>query len=654
MKTTSTRSTLLSWLLVFVASGGTLCLETSSLTADMNVARSGHQASLLLDGRVLVTGGSNERGQAIGMAEIFDPATRTWSPATANLTPRLGHAASLLDDGRVLVVGGVPSTSACDPIMSAEVYDPSTDSWSVASNVPVPVGRGAVAVTLKDGRVLVAGGGTACGDVYRSAALFDTSTNTWSQAASMEAPSQFHVATRLGDGRVLVSGAGTAVYDPQTAVWAPLGDPRPLTDTPCEGDLRTYSPLLRRDFLIARATSDDCPSLTMLPADTLLVAGGVSTSNVAQSSVQLLDRRTGEDLRSWPMQVARVGHTRLKNGAVLIAGGRDGAARIASSEIYIPRLAHEASVIPTTRGGADEGPSYGRWLAAATNSRESLLISYKDGTRAPALLLEWGPEEWKRDHHTWNHKRGRRDHYTRSLGDDLPALNSIRIDERDNIWGVSSAAQEIFKISSDGEVLLRFGSPRSTDNNNAANAPRAQRARRHVESPSDVALDRNGNVFVSDAGERPRILKFDARGRFLAATGAKGSRPGDLDRPHSIATDVSGNVYVADSGNSRIQVFDNGLNFRAVYDTIGTPWAICVSKGSRQFLYSASNPDISDDERRSTAEIYKLELDGTILGKAVGEESTRGLSTPQHIHCRQANRIVGMGHFTFHEITLAR
>jgi hypothetical protein len=607
-----------------------------------------------MDGRVLATGGSDAGGKAIGPAEIFNPNTGTWSVAAANLVPRLGHSASLLHDGRVIVVGGVPHASSCEPIGSAELYDPSTDRWSMTPKVPVPVGRGTVSVTLKDGRVLISGGGTACGAVYRSAALFDPSSNTWSRTASMEAPAEFQVATRLGDGRLLASGAGTTVYDPQTAVWTPVGDPRPLTQTPCEGDVRTYSPALGRDSLIARATSDDCPSLTMLPADTLLVAGGVSTSNAAQSSVQLLDRSSGEDLRSWPMQVARVGHTatRLENGAVLIAGGRDGAARIASSEIYVPRLPHEASIIPTTRGGADEGPSYGQWLAAATNSRDYLLISYKNGTRAPALLLEWDPLEWK-DPHTGNHKRGRHDMYARSLRDELPALNSIRVDEHDNIWGVSSAAQEIFKLSADGKVLQRFGRQEPTDNNDPSDAPRAQRSRQHVESPSDVALDRRGNVFVTDAGERPRILKFDSRGRFLAATGRKGSRPGDLDSPHSMATDASGSVYVADSGNARIQVFDNSLNLRAVYRDIGTPWAICISKGSRQFLYSASNPDRSDD-RRSTAEIYKLELDGTILGKAVGDEAGRSLSTPQHIHCRQANTIVGIGHFTLHEITFAR
>jgi sugar lactone lactonase YvrE len=156
---------------------------------------------------------------------------------------------------------------------------------------------------------------------------------------------------------------------------------------------------------------------------------------------------------------------------------------------------------------------------------------------------------------------------------------------------VSSPAQEIFKISADGKMLLRFGRREPTDNNNnPSDAPRAQRSRQHVESPSDVALDRRGNVFVTDAGERPRIIKFDSRGRFLASTGGKGSRPGDLDRPHSMATDANGNVYVADSGNARIQVFDNSLNLRAVYHSIGTPWAICTTKGSREFLYSASNP----------------------------------------------------------------
>jgi hypothetical protein len=73
-------------------------VEPPTLTGTLHVACSGHQATVLLDGRVLATGGSDERGKAIGLAEIFNPVTGTWFPAAANLVPRLGHAASLLPD----------------------------------------------------------------------------------------------------------------------------------------------------------------------------------------------------------------------------------------------------------------------------------------------------------------------------------------------------------------------------------------------------------------------------------------------------------------------------------------------------------------------------------------------------------------------------
>src|SRR5947209_7258965 len=88
------RRQLLCSLLVCTAAIGVLRVETSSLTGRMHVARSGHQATLLLDGRVLVTGGSNERDKVVGAAEMFNPLTGTWSAVAPNLTPRLGHAAS--------------------------------------------------------------------------------------------------------------------------------------------------------------------------------------------------------------------------------------------------------------------------------------------------------------------------------------------------------------------------------------------------------------------------------------------------------------------------------------------------------------------------------------------------------------------------------
>jgi hypothetical protein len=616
----------------------------------MHFARSGHQATLLLDGSVLATGGSDGQGNAIATAEIFDPATRTWTEAAANHDARVGHAASLLYDGRVLVVGGTPSTGACEPMSSAELYDPTTDRWSRTSQLPVPVDRGAVAVTLADGRVLVAGGRTNCESVSSSAALFDPTNNTWSRTASMEPPAEFLNATLLGDGRVVVSGAATTIYDPETATWAPLGDPRPLTGAACQGDVGTYSRVLDRDSVMARATSEDCSSVTVLPAGTLLVAGGLSRSKRALGSVQIMDLKTGEGVRSWDMRVARVGHTatRLENGVVLIAGGRDGPRRIGSSELYIPRLAYHAwtSAIPRV---------HGPFASAATNSRDSLLISYAGSGEHVSQLVEWSPPAWAdftgRTEPSAGVVRfgpkppGDPRHYlrfARALRDDLPALNSLRIDEQDNIWGVS-AAQEIIKISPDGQVLLRFGKSSSTESGDPSRGSRAQDWRQYVENATDLAIDRRGNVFVTDAGGRPRIVKFDGRGRFIVATGGRGSAPGKLDFPHSVATDAEGNVYVADSGNARIQVFDNGLNHRAVYDMIGTPWAICVTKGSRQFLYSTSNADETARSRRA-AEIYKLELNGTVLGKTIANEPGKVTFTPDHMDCPDANIALTVGY----------
>jgi tripartite motif-containing protein 71 len=87
----------------------------------------------------------------------------------------------------------------------------------------------------------------------------------------------------------------------------------------------------------------------------------------------------------------------------------------------------------------------------------------------------------------------------------------------------------------------------------------------------DVAWDGAGNVFVVDGARNPRVAKFDRRGRFIAAAGSRGSRPGEMRSPHALAADAGGNVYVADGGNARIQVFSNALAPLAAYDTVGSP-----------------------------------------------------------------------------------
>jgi hypothetical protein len=122
-----------------------------------------------------------------------------------------------------------------------------------------------------------------------------------------------------------------------------------------------------------------------------------------------------------------------------------------------------------------------------------------------------------------------------------------------------------------------------------------------------VAWDAAGNIFVSDGYGNARVVKYDKDGHFIKSVGGsvKGKEPGQFNTPHTIATDKLGNVYVGDRGNSRIQVFDNDLTLRAVWTGMGAPWAICITPGPKQFLYSSD----------AVGPIYKLDLDGHMLGK---------------------------------------
>ena len=99
----------------------------------------------------------------------------------------------------------------------------------------------------------------------------------------------------------------------------------------------------------------------------------------------------------------------------------------------------------------------------------------------------------------------------------------------------------------------------------------------------------------------------------MRLSGTKGAEPGQFNLPHSIAADAKGNVYVADRANRRIQVLDNDLTLKAIYDHVGVPWAVCITPGPHQYLYSSnSNPDNNNPEIAAVSgEIYKMELDGT-------------------------------------------
>lgn len=150
-----------------------------SLTEPLNRARVGHSAVRLAGGRVLMVGGGRSRGAKTTWAAIYRPGTGTWAGTAPMAVARYDAQIALLGDGRVLVVGGDVVDSSWGGV-SAEIYDPSTGSWSPAPQLtgssPEPTG----AVTLPDGRVLV---------TVRSAAddparIFDPATDTWEAAGA--------------------------------------------------------------------------------------------------------------------------------------------------------------------------------------------------------------------------------------------------------------------------------------------------------------------------------------------------------------------------------------------------------------------------------------------------------------------------------------
>jgi len=198
---------------------------TFQSVAEMSIGRSGHTATLLKNGKVLIVGGWTGRYDLRGSAEIFDPVTKTFTPTGNLAVERAGNTATLLADGRVLIAGGEDRQE--NAIASAEIYDPAAGKFTLTASMTDP--RGAhTATALKDGRVLIVGGGSGhypSQNVYRSAELFDPTSGKFSSAGQMSVGRHKHAAILLGSGKVLIVGgsdnrdwhgeyASAEIYDP--------------------------------------------------------------------------------------------------------------------------------------------------------------------------------------------------------------------------------------------------------------------------------------------------------------------------------------------------------------------------------------------------------------------------------------------------------
>lgn len=284
----------------------------------------GHTATILANGKVLLTGGfvnsvwdySGISGSYNG-ATLYDSAGGVFS-GTGNMTANRGdHTATLLANGEVLIAGGADQDPTGTGLASAELYDPSTDTFTQTGSMAV--GRFLhTATLLQNGKVLIVGGAlTSASDPVPTAEVYDPATGTFAMTGAMATAREQHTATLLTDGRVLIVGGTTStgtgdlqptataeVYDPSTGSFSVTGS---------MAEARTYH------------------TATLLPSGKVLVAGGGNENSTAE----VYDPATGSFSIADGMHVGRSGHTAtlLPNGSVLVAGGGIFTG-LASAELY--------------------------------------------------------------------------------------------------------------------------------------------------------------------------------------------------------------------------------------------------------------------------------------------------------------------------------
>lgn len=346
---------------------------TVTPTGPMIEGRYSHSATLLPNGKVLVVGGSSNTAPLIS-AELYDPATGTFSPADSLNTPRLSHSAILLPNRKVLVAGGyIGIDPASGVLASAELYDPATDSFTSTGSLGT-ARQGQIAALLPSGKVLFAGGGGGTGRFpLSSVELFDPSSGTFTATGSMETARFVHTITLLPNGKVLIAGgygatgalASAELYCPEMpgtpGTWTPTG----AMSTPRNQHTETILP--NGKVLIAGGSPDNAtfissaelydPSTatftptgsmgtaravhtaTLLPNGKVLVAGGsIGGNNLGTASAELYDPATGTWTLTGSLGTGRSFHTAtlLPNGKVLIAGGFSDGTFFASAELYDP------------------------------------------------------------------------------------------------------------------------------------------------------------------------------------------------------------------------------------------------------------------------------------------------------------------------------
>ena len=329
-------------------------------TGSLNAARVSHTATLLPDGTVLVAagrGGAGFSGEPLDSAELYNPASATWAATGGLDTPRYDHTATLLPNGMVLVAAGFGGDTGIAPLASAELYDPATGTWTATGSLNTARYLH-TATLLPSGMVLVAGGYGLSGPLATSE-LYDPATGTWTDTGGLNIARYSHTATLLPNGKVLVAGgqlidssisASAELYDPASGTWTATGSLNTARSEHTATSLRNGMVLVaagvNSNFTASASAELYNPAsgtwtatgslnnarylhrATLVQNGIVLVTGGFGVSGALASS-ELFDPASGTWTATGSLNTARTGHTAtlLENGWVLVAGGTNAQGR---------------------------------------------------------------------------------------------------------------------------------------------------------------------------------------------------------------------------------------------------------------------------------------------------------------------------------------
>ena len=367
---------------------------------------------------------------------------------------------------------------------------------------------------------------------------------------------------------------------------------------------------------------------------------------------------------------------------LLVAGALAASAAVLSAQLSIPELQFDSNA-DLLKFPADT--HMGEAAGVATNSKGDIFLYTRTGNASLTLgtsraIAHGGSRLFQFD---------RTGKFVREIGQGAYGLlqaQQVRVDPQDNVWIVDQASTQVIKFDPNGRVQMILSRkpeairvptlplsplPQGMPVVQAPPAPAAgagggrgaePAAGRGAEPggrgappaggplpgagaegesfnrPTDVAWDATGNIYVADGYGNARIAKYEPGGKYIKSWGSRGTASGQFNIVHGIAIDAQGNVYVADEGNRRIQVFDGNGTFKKQFLNVGTPTALCITTGPRQYLYVAhtGDPDGMED-----AAIYKVELDGKIVGKfGRAGKQVKELGLVNSIDCRSENELL--------------